>query len=440
MKRFRTVLFWCHLALGVTAGLTILVMSVTGALLAFQPQILAVLERQVRRVPVKEPGLARVRIDTMVAAAARYKPDALPTGLTLESGADRAAAIAFGRDGTVYVDPYTGKVLGEGASRARATFQAMTEWHRWLGQDGPWRSTARAITGASNFAFLGLAVSGLYLWWPRKWSRSRVKAVTMFDGQARGKARDFNWHNVIGFWCAPVLIVLTATAVVMSYPWANDLLYRLAGSTPPSAAAAGGPGGAPGGGRGGRQARGDRDGEQSRGPRSESETPAARQPFLAAENLDLLWTRAEAQMPTWGSIAMRIAPRPGSNVSFTLTDAAHWNRFARSQLTLDAVTGAVVRWEPYVDTSLGQKARGWVRFGHTGELAGWPGQLVAGIACVGGSFLVWTGLSLALRRLVGWRVWKGWVAGADLGTATRRAAGLRETTLEERRYEQEGVR
>ena len=102
-------------------------------------------------------------------------------------------------------------------------------------------------------------------------------------------------------------------------------------------------------------------------------------------------------------------------MAFTITDANHWNKFARSQLTLDASTGAVVRWEPYAATSLGQKARGWVRYAHTGELGGWPGQVLAGAACLGGVFLVWTGLALALRRWLAWR-------GARRPAARARAA------------------
>jgi uncharacterized iron-regulated membrane protein len=86
-----------------------------------------------------------------------------------------------------------------------------------------------------------------------------------------------------------------------------------------------------------------------------------------------------------------------------MTDATHWNRFARSQLTLDATTGDVVRWEPYADTSRGAKVRGWMRFAHTGELGGPVGQAIAGLACVGGAVLVWTGLALALRRYLAWR-------------------------------------
>ena len=44
------------------------------------------------------------------------------------------------------------------------------------------------------------SASGFYLWFPRKWTWQHVRAVMLFSGKLRGKARDFNWHNVIGFW------------------------------------------------------------------------------------------------------------------------------------------------------------------------------------------------------------------------------------------------
>ena len=72
-------------------------------------------------------------------------------------------------------------------------------------------------------------------------------------------------------------------------------------------------------------------------------------------------------------------------------------------MTVDVATATVSRWEPYEASSRGQKWRGWVRFGHTGELGGLLGQFVAGLASAGGAVLVWTGLALAFRRLLAWR-------------------------------------
>ena len=109
----------------------------------------------------------------------------------------------------------------------------IVDWHRWLGTEGESRAIGKAITGACNLAFFWLAVTGVYLWWPHSWKWRGLKTSLVFQRRLSGKARDWNWHNVIGFWSSSVLVVLTLTAAVMSYPWANDLLYTLTGSEPP---------------------------------------------------------------------------------------------------------------------------------------------------------------------------------------------------------------
>ena len=110
---------------------------------------------------------------------------------------------------------------------------------------------------------------------------------------------------------------------------------------------------------------------------------------------------------------LRLPQRPDGPVSVSISDRDHWNSFARSTLTVD---GTAVRWEPYAQFSLGQKVRGWMRFAHTGELGGLAGEAVAGLASLGGAFLVWTGVALALRRLAAWRARRAARAGAPAPT------------------------
>ena len=109
----------------------------------------------------------------------------------------------------------------------------MTDWHRWLGTEGESRDVGRAITGACNTAFVVMVITGFYLWWPRRWTRQALKAVMVPNLTLRGKPRDWNWHNTAGFWSASVLLCITLTGLVMSYQWANDLLYTLTGNVPP---------------------------------------------------------------------------------------------------------------------------------------------------------------------------------------------------------------
>ena len=406
-----------HLTAGVVAGSVILVMSVTGTLLTFQQSVLKIVERSQRYVDPPSPGAPRLDVDALLARVRSAVPDAEPTTVTLDSDARVTAAVALGQRGTVFVNPYTGGVLGSGSTRARAFYRSVTSWHRYLSVEGENRATARAITGACNAAFLVLALSGIYLWWPKQWTWRHVSAVTLFRSGLSGKARDFNWHNVIGFWCAPILVILTASGMVISYTWASNLVYTVTGSPRPAPAA----------GRGGGPGRGDlpppeaqgraepRGGQPTRSEQTATDrAPRPRQDDAPLATLASLVARAEQQVPTWRTMIVRLPQRPGGHVAFSMSDLEHWNTFARSTLTLDGRTGAEVRWEPYAATSRGQKLRGWLRFAHTGELGGLTGEAIAGLASAGGAFLVYTGVALALRRLAAWR-------------ARRRALPARET-------------
>jgi uncharacterized iron-regulated membrane protein len=385
---------------GVTAGLIILVMSFTGAVLAMKPQIVKEVDRSVRVVMPRDADAvdtaARLPVSELVAVVQARRPGAVPTLLTVDRDPSASAAVAL-EGATVYVDPYSGSVLGEGSAATQTFFRTIENWHRWIGLSAENRGLAKSLTGASNLAFLALAVSGLYLWWPQAWSVQHTRAILAFRPTTTARARDFNWHNVIGFWCAPAIIAMTLTATVMSYSWANDLLFRAMGSEPPSANRA--PAAPAPAGRGGSPA----PGEPGRGGPGRAERAVAQ---LTAAQLERAWARADSLMPSWSVMTMRLPNREGMPISFTITDGRSWNAFARSQLTVDAATGDVRQWQPYESNTLGQKARGWFRFAHTGELAGIPGQVIAGIACTGGVVLVWTGVSLALRRLFNWRVWR----------------------------------
>src|SRR5262249_16794562 len=98
---------------------------------------------------------------------------------------------------------------------------------------GDGREVGQRIVGAATLLFLLLGLTGPFLWFPRIWNRWTVRRVVWFRRGLRGRARDWNWHHVLGFWCLPVLLVVSASGVVMSYRWANDAVFRLAGSAPP---------------------------------------------------------------------------------------------------------------------------------------------------------------------------------------------------------------
>src|SRR5688572_14015912 len=198
--RLHKVIFWCHLPVGVIAGIIILIMSVTGVLLAYEKQIIAWADSRNCREVLPSPDSARLPVETMVAGVKQAMSDTAPTTVTLRSDRTAPAAFSFTGGRTIFVNPYTGEIVGEGTKGVRDFFRTITDWHRWLGAQGENRAVARAITGACNTGFLFLVSSGFYLWWPRSWTWSQFKKILWFKRRLSGRARDFNWHNVIGFW------------------------------------------------------------------------------------------------------------------------------------------------------------------------------------------------------------------------------------------------
>ena len=376
----RTAVFWLHLATGLTAGAVILGMSVTGALLTFEPQLVERAERDLWRAAPPTVDAPRLPLAAVVAGAQAGAGSERPTTVSLRPDPHSSVRVGFGRDGALFINPYTGAVVGPG-SRTHDVLHVIEDWHHWLGS----RDLGRPITGACNLSFLGLALSGFYLWWPRAWVRSAVRGLTVLDVRLRGRARDFNWHNAVGFWCAPILVALTLTGAVMSYQWASDLLYRMTGNElPPVAGVAGA--------RAARPAAG--------APRPEGERRAGgeSQPL----DLDALYTRAAVQSPGWVTLTLRLPQRPGGPVTAFIQAPPSWHPSPRSVLTLDAATAEVVRWEPFAAANMGRKLRVLARVLHTGEVGGVVGQLVAGLASAGGSVLVCTGIALAWRRYRAW--------------------------------------
>lgn len=373
MKRLRKIIFWCHLPVGVVAGIVILIMCVTGVLLAYEKQIISWADTRAYRSAPPTAEARHLPIETLVAKA-REARGTNPTAVTLKSDSSAPAEIAFGRETTLFLNPYSAQVLGEGSPGVRSFFRTVTDWHRWLGAKGDNRNVARAITGASNLGFLFLVISGFYLWWPRNWNMKAVRNVIWFRRGLPAKGRDFNWHNTIGFWCAPALFLVVISAVVISYTWAGNLVYRIVGETPPAPRAA------------------------QPATTGNISAPAAD----ALTKLDGAWSIAEQQVSDWRSISLLLPTSASAPLTFNIDRGTGGQPQKRGQLVLDRNTGAVTKWEPFSAYTRGRQLRSILRFTHTGEVAGIAGQTIAAIVSLGGAFLAFTGLALAFRRLYAW--------------------------------------
>jgi len=199
MSRSRKLTFNTHMAVGLCAALFLAVMGVTGAFLAYEYEI----DRLVNaKLFIVTPQGQRLPLTELIDVVRRAHPSATFTVLDLAALADNRADVSYQLDIVdhgetdpthVFIDPYTGQVLGE---RNGPGFPALVhEFHSNLVLG----KTGKLITTTLSAGMVVLAITGLVLWWPRKLLRLsfRTSAVRF----------NFDLHNTVGS-CMSLFILL----------------------------------------------------------------------------------------------------------------------------------------------------------------------------------------------------------------------------------------
>ena len=83
MKTFRKIIFWLHLCSGVLAGIFIFIMCVTGALLAFESNILEFAESDMRVVEISSENAERLSASEIIEKVRQAKPECQTFGNNL---------------------------------------------------------------------------------------------------------------------------------------------------------------------------------------------------------------------------------------------------------------------------------------------------------------------------------------------------------------------
>jgi uncharacterized iron-regulated membrane protein len=388
----RKIFFWIHLAIGLSAGLLILLMSVTGVMLGFERQMIARIDGHPK---VEVTGTA-LPLDTAIARAGIPRDSVASIAVRREASEPLFVRLRAQGAAPVRVDQYRGVVVTpSGSGKGQEFFSALRRWHRWVGAQGAeLRAQMKIVNGVANLIFLVLVLSGIYLWWPRRWTRARLKATMLPSMHGHGRVRDFNWHNAFGFWAAIPLALVIASGAFISFRWPGLWLDRTLGSSEERAAAIAAmnaPAAAP---------------PAARPAPAHEPAPTVRVATAAEESqapLAVWLDSARAARPEWELVTLTLPTPRDTTVRVAVAEGNTYRPDARYTLTLARSTGATLALAGYDDLSTGRKIRSWARFGHTGEVFGITGQIIATLASAVGVLLVYTGFTLVWRR---WRSWR----------------------------------
>ena len=123
----------------------------------------------------------------------------------------------------VYVDPYTGKILKDDATIYFFFITAHLHNSLMLGKAGQW------IVDISTIIFLIGLVTGLILWWPKKWTKTTRRQSFTIRWKAKFKRVNYDLHNVLGFYTLSIVLVLTVTGLIIAFQPLADATIRMFG-------------------------------------------------------------------------------------------------------------------------------------------------------------------------------------------------------------------
>jgi uncharacterized iron-regulated membrane protein len=143
------------------------------------------------------------------------------------------------------VDPYTGQILGNSSEKTAITefMQLMFSLHRWLLLDRieeplfgelPNRTLGSYISGSATILFTLGVITGMVIWFPRKFRSWKNGLKIKWDGNWKRVNHDL--HNSLGFYSCILLFLMGITGPQWSFSWYREGLRKTLGTYQPEGA------------------------------------------------------------------------------------------------------------------------------------------------------------------------------------------------------------
>lgn len=244
---------WLHLWLGLVSGLIVLTVTLSGTIFVFCDEIIdwCAGDAKYVKVPVNK---GKMPTEALLSKFEEQVPNARAFYFDAYNNPERTFRIAAatkppekkneieknqkragkgkskgerGPRGTFvyyYLDPYTGKVVG--STKSYEFFYVDAHIHSMLlaGKFG------KTVVGIASIIFFVQLLGGLILWWPKKWNPTTRTAALKIKSGVKWRRRNYDLHNVVGFYALLPSLFLTITGLIMAYKILTDLTMEAFGA------------------------------------------------------------------------------------------------------------------------------------------------------------------------------------------------------------------
>ncbi len=362
---FKKITGKLHLWLGLTSGLLVFIIAITGCIYAFQEEIQDLTQPYRFVEAQEEPFLPPSRIREIADA---QLPGKHIHGI-LYQGKERAAkAIYYSYEDHyydfVYLNPYTGDVL-KVKDAYKGFFRFILDGHFYLWMPP---EIGQPVVATATLVFVVMLISGIVLWWPR--NKSGAKQRFSIKWNARWRRKNYDLHNVLGFYVSWLALILAFTGLVWGFQWFKEGLYFAAG------------------------------GEKSLEYAEPLSDTTATAMESEAKPVDVLWESMKSSYPESGSIEMHfpegeesplhVAINPDASTYWQI-DYLYFDQYTLKELPVDHIYGKMEQ------AGAADKLMRMNYDIHTGAIIGLPGKIIAFLASLlvaslpVSGFLIWWG-------------------------------------------------
>ena len=237
-KDFKHWVGQAHLWLGLASGLIVMLLGITGCLYAFSEEITTALRSD--EIYVKEVTDTRLAPSELWKIAQHAVGEDKPLN-SINIYTDPAKSVRFytydSSEGsllyfdninhylTVYVNPYTGQVLGI-YDEELDFFNIVKMLHWSLLLD---TAIGQPITGWATFIFVVMLITGIILWWPKNKAARKQRFWFQWKDSTKWRRKNYDLHNIFGFYISVIAIIIAFTGMVWAFTWFQAAVY-VAGS------------------------------------------------------------------------------------------------------------------------------------------------------------------------------------------------------------------
>ena len=393
----KTVWFKIHWFLGITAGIILLVVGVTGAIMSFEKEILRAINQDSYYVSVPTEQ-KKLSTKELLEKFQTSNPNAKINSISFSSDAESSTTITIAGEGenarkgvTKFVNPYTAEVLPDIVGKD--FFGFVLRLHRWLAFPQEIREVGKQTVAISTISLVILIISAIVIYWGRI-KHSFFKSFT-FKFRHKGRAFLSTMHSAIGMWVIPFYLLAALTGLSWSYGWYNDMLYKIVGVEKPQK---------PQQQAEGQKSQGDMSQAQKgdgkpEGERAQREGKAQGVKGVAkfddlqkAINMFDIFVQRD-----YSKVTLRI-PQKGTIYSFSYLDTNPEHFRAMNTLELDINSWQLLKHDIYTEKPLNERLMKSILPLHTGEYFGFIGQTGMFIASLLMSLFTITGFMLYFNR------------------------------------------